>query len=124
MCLWWISKGFFQFGMQMQTTSLLPRLQAQCGSILYTARLQSGRWWYMSRDNQELRQSYFKLHRRTSHHLHVRRSCARRPHLNVVSIWEGSFSTHQQSLSTFTSFRRSLYPVLCGGVELGMRVPI
>lgn len=50
-------KAFFQFGMQKQTTSLLPRLQAQCGSSLYIARLQSGRWRYMNQDNRELRQN-------------------------------------------------------------------
>ena len=68
----------FYFGTQMQTTSLLPRLQAQCGSSLCTARLQSGLWRSMSRDNQGPRHNSpvvgLKLHMRTSGHLHIRLS--------------------------------------------------
>lgn len=80
----------FHFGTQMQTTSLLPRLQAQCGSSLYTARLQSGLRWYMSRDNQGLQHNSpvvgLKLHRRTSNHLHVRPSYTHSPHLNMLPM--------------------------------------
>lgn len=96
----------FHFGTQMQTNSLLPRLQAQCGSSLCTARLQSGLRWYVSRDNQGLQHNSpivgLKLHRRNSDHLHVRPSCTHRPHLNLLSVWEGNLSTHQQALRPFT----------------------
>lgn len=82
----------FHFGTQMQTTSLLPRLQAQYGSSLYTARLQSGLWWYMSRDNPGLQHNSpvvgLKLHRGIRGHLHVRPSYAHRPQLSVLCIWE------------------------------------
>ena len=86
------------FGRQMQTTRLLPRLRAQLGSSLHTARLQSELRWYLSWDKRRLHNDSpvlgLKLHRRAGGHLHVWASYTHRPHLNVLSIWEPSANPH------------------------------
>ena len=60
MCCCGGSAKLFQFGTQLQTTSLRPRLRAQYGSGLYMPRLQSGFCRYTSQNNQGLQQKQLR----------------------------------------------------------------